>query len=48
MAFNKLSKMFESEEIENDLKAVDTAIREYYGLISEELEPNDTESEENK
>lgn len=41
-------EMFESEEIENDLKAVDTAIREYYGLISDEIEANDTESEENK
>ena len=36
------------EEIENDLKAVDTAIREYWGLAPNELEPNDTESEENK
>ena len=29
--------MFSSDEIENDLKAVDTVIREYYGLNKGEL-----------
>ena len=28
--------MFEDEEIDNDLKAVDTVIREYYGLTTKE------------
>ena len=32
--------MFEDEEIDNDLKAVDTVIREYYGLTTKE-EKND-------
>lgn len=32
--------MFEDEEIDNDLKAVDTVIREYYGLSTKE-EKND-------
>ncbi len=35
--------MFENAEIDNDLKFVDTTIREYWGLI-----PNKSESEENK
>lgn len=30
--------MFDSEYIDNDLKAVDTAIREYYGFIKEDNE----------
>lgn len=33
--------MFASMEIDNDLKAVDTAIREYYGLDEEGEEEND-------
>jgi len=34
--------MFEETEIENDLKAVDTAIRDYYGLnIKKEIDENE-------
>lgn len=34
-------EMFDGEEIDNDLKAVDTAIREYYGLNESEENENE-------
>ena len=36
--------MFEDEEMDNDLKLVDTAIREYYGMIKKQEEETNGET----
>ena len=41
-------EMFASEEIDNDLKAVDQAIREYYNIAVEEPKTKKTKEKENK
>ena len=41
-------EMFASEEIDNDLKSVDQAIREYYNIAVEEPKTKKTKEKENK